>query len=51
VDFYHKVFAECEKEGVLPFVTLHHFDTPKRLFDPADFLRSIPFGMPFQLPV
>lgn len=38
VDFYHKVFAECEKQGVLPFVTLHHFDTPKRLFDQGDFL-------------
>ena len=24
VAFYHKVFAACEKHGVLPFVTLHH---------------------------
>lgn len=38
VDFYHRVFAECKKRGVLPFVTLHHFDTPKPLFDQGDFL-------------
>ena len=38
VDFYHRVFAECRKQGVLPFVTLHHFDTPKALFDQDDFL-------------
>ena len=38
VAFYHKVFAACEKHGVLPFVTLHHFDTPKVLFDQGDFL-------------
>ena len=38
VDFYHRVFAECKKHGVLPFVTLHHFDTPKALFDQGDFL-------------
>ena len=28
VEFYHRVFAECAKHHVLPFVTLHHFDTP-----------------------
>ncbi|NLD31762.1 MAG: family 1 glycosylhydrolase [Trichococcus flocculiformis] len=38
VDLNHKVFAECEKEGMLPFVTLHHFDTTKRLFDQGNFL-------------
>ena len=38
VDFYHRVFAECQKNGVIPFVTLHHFDTPKELFDKDDFL-------------
>ena len=38
VEFYHKVFAECAKRNVTPFVTLHHFDTPKNLFDNGDFL-------------
>lgn len=38
VDFYHNVFAECKKNGIIPFVTLHHFDTPKELFDNDDFL-------------
>lgn len=38
VDFYHKVFEKCAENNVLPFVTLHHFDTPKRLFDDGDFL-------------
>lgn len=38
INFYHKVFKECEKHNILPFVTLHHFDTPKRLFDNGDFL-------------
>lgn len=38
VAYYHKVFAECQRQGVIPFVTLHHFDTPKELFDNDDFL-------------
>lgn len=38
VDYYHRVFAECEKQGIIPFVTIHHFDTPKKLFDNGDFL-------------
>lgn len=38
VDYYHQVFAECKKQGIIPFVTLHHFDTPKTLFDDGDFL-------------
>ncbi|WP_067843456.1 6-phospho-beta-galactosidase [Amphibacillus sediminis] len=38
VEYYHNVFAECKKHGVIPFVTLHHFDTPKALFDNGDFL-------------
>ena len=28
VDFYHRVFQECHKNNVEPFITLHHFDTP-----------------------
>ncbi len=38
VDFYHRVFKECKKQGVEPFVTLHHFDTPDTLHKADDFL-------------
>lgn len=38
VDFYHRLFAECHKRGVEPFVTLHHFDTPETLHSKGDFL-------------
>ena len=31
VEYYHNVFAELNKQGIIPFVTLHHFDTPKRI--------------------
>lgn len=38
VDFYHRLFAECHKKGVEPYVTLHHFDTPDVLHKNGDFL-------------
>lgn len=38
VDFYHALFQECHKNGVEPFVTLHHFDTPDALHREGDFL-------------
>lgn len=38
VEFYHKLFAECFKRNVEPFVTLHHFDTPEVLHSNGDFL-------------
>ncbi len=38
VEFYHKLFEECHKRHIEPFVTLHHFDTPKSLHDIGDFL-------------
>lgn len=38
VAFYHRLFAECHKQGVEPFVTLHHFDTPEVLHSQGDFL-------------
>ncbi|MBF8969956.1 MULTISPECIES: 6-phospho-beta-galactosidase [unclassified Streptococcus] len=38
VDFYHRLFEECRKRGVEPFVTLHHFDTPEALHSQGDFL-------------
>lgn len=31
VRFYHELFAECHRQGVEPYVTLHHFDTPESL--------------------
>ena len=37
-DFYHRVFQECKKQGVEPYVTLHHFDTPDALHKIGDFL-------------
>ncbi|CAM3147354.1 6-phospho-beta-galactosidase [Streptobacillus felis] len=38
VEFYHKLFAECLKNDVIPYVTLHHFDTPLALHKEGDFL-------------
>ena len=38
VDFYHRLFQECHKRHVEPFVTLHHFDTPEALHSKGDFL-------------
>ena len=28
VDFYHAMFKKCRENGIEPFITLHHFDTP-----------------------
>lgn len=38
VDFYRRLFEECHKRNVEPFVTLHHFDTPETLHSKGDFL-------------
>lgn len=38
IAFYHRLFEECKKRGVEPFVTLHHFDTPEVLHKKGDFL-------------
>lgn len=38
VDYYHRLFKECMKRNVEPFVTLHHFDTPEALHSNGDFL-------------
>jgi 6-phospho-beta-galactosidase len=38
IDYYHNVFKECRERNIKVFVTLHHFDTPKALFDKGDFL-------------
>lgn len=38
VDYYHKVFKACLDHDILPFVTLHHFDTPETLHLEGDWL-------------
>lgn len=38
VAFYHRLIDECHTNGVEPFVTLHHFDTPLSLFKKGDWL-------------
>lgn len=38
VAFYHRLIDECHANGVEPFVTLHHFDTPLSLFKKGDWL-------------
>ncbi|MCB5954562.1 6-phospho-beta-galactosidase [Enterococcus sp. CWB-B31] len=38
VDYYHKLIDACLENGVEPFVTLHHFDTPYPLYKQGDWL-------------
>ncbi|RMC41278.1 6-phospho-beta-galactosidase [Lactobacillus sp. ESL0236] len=38
VDFYHNLFKECLDNGIEPYVSLHHFDSPKNLFEDGDWL-------------
>lgn len=38
VAYYHKLFSCCNAYGVIPYVTLHHFDTPAALFNAGDWL-------------
>lgn len=38
VTYYHKLFRECLNNGIEPYVSLHHFDSPKKLFDNGDWL-------------
>ena len=38
VAHYHNLFACCTKYGITPYVSLHHFDSPKALFDAGDWL-------------
>jgi 6-phospho-beta-galactosidase len=38
VAYYHKLFADCLANGITPYVSLHHFDTPKTLYDRGDWL-------------
>lgn len=38
VAFYHDLIDECLKQGIEPYVTLHHFDTPLPLHVAGDWL-------------
>ena len=38
IDFYNSLIDECFKQGVEPFVTLHHFDTPLAFFNDGHWL-------------
>lgn len=38
IDYYNKLIDECIKQGVEPFVTLHHFDTPLKYFQNGHWL-------------
>lgn len=38
VDYYHRLFKCCIDNGVTPYVSLHHFDSPKTLFEDGDWL-------------
>lgn len=38
VAHYHELFRCCIDAGVTPYVTLHHFDSPKALFNQGDWL-------------
>lgn len=40
IEYYHKLIDSCIKNGVEPFVTLHHFDTPLKLFENGDWLNN-----------
>lgn len=40
IAFYNNLIDECIKNGVEPFVTLHHFDTPLSLFKQGDWLND-----------
>ncbi|MCC5910230.1 MAG: 6-phospho-beta-galactosidase [Clostridiaceae bacterium] len=38
IEFYNNLIDECIKNGVEPYVTLHHFDTPLPLYKNGDWL-------------
>lgn len=38
IDYYNKLIDECIAQGVEPFVTLHHFDTPLVYFNDGHWL-------------
>lgn len=38
IDYYHDLFKTCLDNSIEPYVTLHHFDSPKKLFDQGEWL-------------
>lgn len=38
VQYYHRVFQSCLKHNVIPFVSLHHFDSPQKMLETGDWL-------------
>ncbi|HGK1680491.1 TPA: family 1 glycosylhydrolase [Streptococcus pneumoniae] len=38
VRYYHRVFQSCLKHNVIPFVSLHHFDSPQKMLETGDWL-------------
>ena len=38
IDYYNSLIDECIRQGVEPFVTLHHFDTPLKYFQNGHWL-------------
>src|SRR5699024_2301795 len=38
VAYYHRLFKECLDQGLEPYVSLHHFDSPQTLFEDGDWL-------------
>lgn len=38
VVYYHKLFNECLKDRIMPYVALHHFDSPEKMVDQGDWL-------------
>jgi 6-phospho-beta-galactosidase len=40
VAYYHQLFKEMRTNGIEPYVTLHHFDTPEALFLKGDWLNK-----------
>lgn len=38
VNHYHRVFTECLKNHLVPYVALHHFDSPEQMLEEGDWL-------------
>ena len=45
------IVDECHKNGVEPYVTLHHFDTPDALHKEGDFLNLETVNAPAKEPI
>lgn len=38
VEYYHNLFRCCLKHNIIPYVTLHHFDSPEKMIETGDWL-------------